>query len=93
MSSVADISLDNAAARRANEAAIIAQRRRGSPPKIGLPWGKIVHYLYCSLSYIFLLSPMIVVIGASFHGGEYYTAIKFPPDDPSFRWYGQIPRA
>jgi len=93
MSGVTDISLDKAAARRANEAAIIAQRRRGSPPKIGFPWGKVIHYLYCSLSYIFLLAPMIVVIGASFHGGEYYTAIKFPPDDPSFRWYGQIPRA
>jgi len=86
-------SRDRAAARRANEDAIIAQRRTGLPPKIGFPWGKLVHYLYCSLSYIFLLSPMIVVIGASFHGGEYYTAIKFPPDDPSLRWYGQIPRA
>mgnify|MGYP001825009798 CR=1 FL=1 len=71
--------------------AITARRRSGPPPKMGLPWGKILHYVYCSLSYIFLLSPMIVVIGASFHGGEYYTAIKFPPDDPSFQWYGKIP--
>lgn len=87
------ISMDKAATRRATEDAIIRQRRSGAPPKIGLPWGKMLHYLFCSLSYIFLLSPMIVVIGASFHGGEYYTAIKFPPDDPSFQWYAKIPRA
>ena len=44
----------------------IAQRRRkGPPPKRGYPWGKLGHYIYCALSYIFLLSPMIVVIGAS----------------------------
>ena len=34
---------------------------------------------------------MIVVIGASFHGGEYYTAIKFPPADPSLQWYTKLP--
>ena len=84
-------STDRAAARRANEAAIIAARPSGPPPKAGLPWGKFIHYIYCSLSYIFLLSPMIVVIGASLHGGEYYTAIKFPPDEPSFQWYWKIP--
>lgn len=70
---------------------ILAQRRTGPPPRLGFPWGKVFHYCYCSLSYIFLLSPMIVVIGASFHGGEYYTAIKFPPDDPSLQWYWKIP--
>ncbi len=77
---------------RLNETAIIANRRHGPPPRIGIPWGKIFHYVFCSLSYIFLLSPMIVVIGASFHGGEYYTAIKFPPDEPSLRWYWKIPK-
>ncbi len=34
---------------------------------------------------------MIVVIGASFHGGEYNQAIRFPPQDPSFGWYFKIP--
>lgn len=82
----------NSSPMRAIEAAITAGRRHGPPPKIGIPWGKIFHYVFCSLSYIFLLSPMIVVIGASFHGGEYYTAIKFPPDEPSFRWYWEIPK-
>lgn len=74
------------------EAAIVAQRRKGPLPRMGFPWGKTFHYLFCSLSYIFLLSPMIVVIGASFHGGEYYSAIKFPPDDPSLQWYFKIPK-
>ncbi len=77
-----------------SEMAVIQPRARSGPlPKRGLPWGKWFHWLYCSLSYIFLLSPMIVVIGASLHGGEYYTAIKFPPDDPSFQWYFKIPAA
>lgn len=70
---------------------ILAQRRTKPPSRVGFPWGKLGHYVYCSLSYIFLLSPMIVVIGASFHGGEYYTAIKFPPEDPSLQWYWKIP--
>jgi putative spermidine/putrescine transport system permease protein len=82
---------EKTAVRRATEEAIISQRRSGPPPKVGFPWGKLLHYVFCSLSYIFLLSPMIVVIGASLHGGEYYTAIKFPPEDPSFRWYAAIP--
>lgn len=82
----------NSSPMRTIEAAIAAGRRLGPPPKIGIPWGKIFHYVFCSFSYIFLLSPMIVVIGASFHGGEYYTAIKFPPDEPSFRWYWEIPK-
>lgn len=74
-------------------AAIQPHARSGPLPKRGLPWGRWFHWLYCSLSYIFLLSPMIVVIGASLHGGEYYTAISFPPKDPSFQWYFKIPAA
>ena len=77
-----------------SEMAVIQPHARSGPlPKRGLPWGKWCHWLYCSLSYIFLLSPMIVVIGASLHGGEYYTAITFPPTDPSFQWYFKIPAA
>lgn len=72
---------------------IVPKERTGPLPKRGLPYGKWFHYVFCSLSYIFLLLPMIVVIGASFHGGEYYTAISFPPKDPSFQWYTKIPTA
>lgn len=56
-----------------------------------IPWGRLLHYAWCSLSYVFLLAPLVVVIGASFHGGEYYAAIKFPPDEPSFKQYLNIP--
>ena len=34
---------------------------------------------------------MVVVMGASLHGGEFSAAIKFPPVDPSFQWYTKIP--
>lgn len=54
-------------------------------------WARALTVFWCSLTYIFLLSPMIVVIGASFHGGEYNQAIRFPPQDPSFGWYFKIP--
>jgi len=75
-----------------NAALMLRPRGEFDPPRVGIPWGKLFHYFYCSLSYIFLLSPMVVVIGASLHGGEYYTAIKFPPDEPSLRWYWEIPK-
>ena len=54
-------------------------------------WGRCLTVFWCSLSYIFLLSPMIVVMGASFQGGEFNRAIRFPPDDPSIQWYLEIP--
>lgn len=52
---------------------------------------KIIMFIWCGFSYVFLLSPMIVVMGASLHGGEFSAAIKFPPDEPSFQWYSKIP--
>ncbi len=54
-------------------------------------WASALTIFWCSLTYVFLLSPMIVVIGASFHGGEYNQAIRFPPQDPSLGWYFKIP--
>ena len=56
-------------------------------------WSKALTVGWCSLTYIFLLSPMIVVIGASFHSGEYSTAVRFPPRNPSLDWYFKIPGA
>lgn len=37
----------------------------------------------------FLFAPLLVVIGASFDGGE-RTFLTFPPRELSFRWYGRI---
>ncbi|RZO30539.1 MAG: ABC transporter permease [SAR116 cluster bacterium] len=52
---------------------------------------KVILFVWCGFSYVFLLSPMVVVMGASLHGGEFSAAIKFPPEDPSFQWYSKIP--
>ena len=52
---------------------------------------KVILFFWCGFSFVFLLSPMIVVMGASLHGGEFSAAIKFPPTDPSFQWYFKIP--
>lgn len=54
---------------------------------------KVSFYGFCSLSYIFLLSPLVVVIGASLHRGSRYTVVKFPPEELSLYWYTQIPDA
>ncbi len=55
------------------------------------PVVKISFFSFCSLSYIFLLSPLIIVIGASLHRGTRYTVVQFPPDGISFYWFTQIP--
>jgi putative spermidine/putrescine transport system permease protein len=52
---------------------------------------KVILFVWCGFSYVFLLSPMVVVMGASLHGGEFSAAIKFPPEDPSLQWYTKIP--
>ncbi|MDG1004338.1 MAG: ABC transporter permease, partial [Emcibacteraceae bacterium] len=56
---------------------------------------KICFWMFCSLGYIFLLSPMIVVIGTSFNGptGSIDASFSFPPENFSFYWYGKIPIA
>lgn len=63
-----------------------AQRARikGEPIILGVLSG---------LAYLFVLAPMIVVIGASLHGQGNYAAARFPPTDISLHWYGQIPSA
>jgi putative spermidine/putrescine transport system permease protein len=39
--------------------------------------------------FVFLFAPLVVVVGASFDGGE-RTFLNFPPREISFRWYGRI---
>lgn len=71
------------AARRTRAIRGGAHRRRVLARLLTIGW--------CSLSYIFLLAPMIVVIGASFQGGAHNKAIRFPPQEPSIDWYLAIP--
>ncbi len=48
-------------------------------------------FLWVAGALVFLFAPLVVVIGASFDGGE-RTFLSFPPRDLSFRWYGRIGR-
>jgi putative spermidine/putrescine transport system permease protein len=47
--------------------------------------------LLAGLAYLFVLAPMIVVIGASLNGRGLYTSAQFPPTELSLYWYSQIP--
>ena len=40
--------------------------------------------VFCVLVYMFLLAPIVVVVGASFNSGNF---LAFPPEGLSFRWY------
>lgn len=40
--------------------------------------------------FAFMLAPLVVVVGASFSGGERAAFIQFPPTDFTLRWYGAI---
>lgn len=55
--------------------------------------GRALLIAWCAFSYIFLLSPLIIVIGGSFSGGgdNAYSAVTFPPVNPTLQWYGRIP--
>lgn len=78
----------------------IAEPNRGaraqtqSPPLSRKPlingW-KTAQIAWCAISYVFLLSPLIIVIGASFHGGSGGSAISFPPENLTLKWYFEIP--
>lgn len=62
------------------------RRRRRLPSA-----GRSMLYFWCALSYVFLLSPLVIVIGGSLNGGDHYTAINFPPRDITLKWYFEIP--
>ncbi len=44
---------------------------------------------FMALVYLFLLAPLIVVVGASLNGGQ-GSFIDFPPKDLSLQWYGRM---
>jgi putative spermidine/putrescine transport system permease protein len=44
---------------------------------------------FMALVYLFLLAPLIVVVGASLNGAE-GSFIDFPPKDLSLKWYGRM---
>jgi putative spermidine/putrescine transport system permease protein len=46
--------------------------------------------LYVGLILLLLALPLVVVAGVSLNGGQ---SLRFPPQDPSLRWYGELFRA
>ena len=45
---------------------------------------------WCSFVYLFLLLPLVVIVGASFDAGTGYAAMVFPPEDLTIKWYLKI---
>ena len=58
---------------------------------MSIPVSRILFYGWCSLAYIFVLAPLVIVAGASLHRGSRYTVVQFPPTELSLYWYSQIP--
>ncbi len=54
-------------------------------------FGLIAKFLWVGWAYVFLLAPMVVVIGSSLDGTKAYTGVVFPPQDLTLQWYKQIP--
>lgn len=54
-------------------------------------WAKVLTVFWCSLSYIFLLSPMVVVMAASLDFTQVGIATQFPPRNLSLEGYFRIP--
>lgn len=46
--------------------------------------GRMLYVSFVTLVYIFLLTPLVIVVIASFNSGDYLT---FPPEGFSWRWY------
>ncbi len=52
--------------------------------KVVPPWLRVASTLLVALTVLFLLAPLVVVIGVSFSESEF---IAFPPKGFSLRWY------
>ena len=45
---------------------------------------------WCLMVYLFLLLPLVVIVGASFDEQKGFAAMVFPPRDPTIKWYLNI---
>jgi len=53
--------------------------------------GAIAKYAWVTWAYLFLLAPMVVVLGSSLDGTTAYSGVVFPPQELTLKWYRQIP--
>jgi putative spermidine/putrescine transport system permease protein len=60
-------------------------------PLSGVFWARALTLFWCSLSYVFLLSPMVVVMAASLDFTQAGVAVRFPPRHLSLEGYFRIP--
>jgi putative spermidine/putrescine transport system permease protein len=67
--------------------------RAAGRPLLGLGAGRLLSALWLGFAYAFLLAPLVVIAGASLHGGHQYTVLEFPPRELSLQWYFRIPEA
>ena len=66
------------------------QRMRGASRSAGILFDRVVTIGWCSFVYLFLLLPLVVIVGASFDAGTGYAAMVFPPQDLTIKWYLNI---
>ena len=66
---------------------------RRSPPWRPPSLGGVAKVVWVSFAYVFLLAPLVVVVGASVHGATQYSGVVFPPENLTLRWYTEIPAA
>jgi len=72
-------------------ASVATRRRAGSwGDGIGRGLWVLARWIIVGGSYLFLLSPLIVVMGASFHDAHAYVGVTFPPEGFTLRWFGEI---
>lgn len=53
--------------------------------------GAVAKYAWVTWAYLFLLAPMVVVLGSSLDGTTAYSGVVFPPQELTLKWYRQIP--
>jgi putative spermidine/putrescine transport system permease protein len=66
------------------------RRSRSAWTDPGLVLRRTATILWCGGVYLFLLLPLVVIVGASFDAGEGYAAMVFPPQDLTLKWYAKI---
>jgi len=57
---------------------------RRSPTRFLRRIGNVAHHIFSWVTFLFLLTPLLIVIPISFSGGSY---LSFPPKSYSTRWY------
>jgi putative spermidine/putrescine transport system permease protein len=66
-------------------------RRRLLPHHVATGFARTLLNGWVLFAYVFLLAPLVVLVGASFDGAENYAFVNFPPENPTIKWFFEIP--